>query len=290
MKLIAISSSSTSPTSATLAQSVLNRDYCDAFMRDGFCPIILPTFPISNREALTQEEFEDMHEERLTMIADRCAAYVASGGVDLNPASFGDVNTSSFSCDSERDMMERATLTAFINAGKPILGICRGFQLAARALSLGHFQQDINVSGEAHTGIPEPYLFKWRQEPMHTVDVFGEYRDFLREHTKRDTLNSMKTNSMHHQALTLTVDGKPSGQKVIKYTDPEYHEKFAAWRQQLIEEYEMTYDIDILAATPLVIEAYERESIKLVAFQNHVESSGPTSLGISYWIDKYLTD
>ncbi|MDE6960168.1 MAG: gamma-glutamyl-gamma-aminobutyrate hydrolase family protein [Lachnospiraceae bacterium] len=51
------------------------------------------------------------------------------GGGDMDPSWFGQKNLGSDSFDHALDKAQFALIDAFIRAGKPILGICRGLQL-----------------------------------------------------------------------------------------------------------------------------------------------------------------
>ena len=77
-----------------------------------------------------------------------------AGGGDVNPELFGQSNTASGTPDPERDRIELELISSFIEAGKPILGICRGFQIVNVALG-GTLHQDVGEQGHLlHT--PEP--------------------------------------------------------------------------------------------------------------------------------------
>ena len=55
---------------------------------------------------------------------------VLAGGGDLDPALFGQPNRGSRQMDRARDRAELALLDAFLGAGRPVLAICRGQQVA----------------------------------------------------------------------------------------------------------------------------------------------------------------
>jgi len=55
---------------------------------------------------------------------------VLAGGADMDPALFGQENRGSRGIDRARDNAELALLDAFLGAGKPVLAICRGHQVA----------------------------------------------------------------------------------------------------------------------------------------------------------------
>lgn len=52
-----------------------------------------------------------------------------SGGADISPYIYGQENTSSHSCEPERDQFELSLLEDAMLHKKPVLGICRGAQL-----------------------------------------------------------------------------------------------------------------------------------------------------------------
>lgn len=54
---------------------------------------------------------------------------VLPGGVDVSPAYYGQKNTACGEIDDALDTMQMKVTEAFLHAGKPILGICRGHQL-----------------------------------------------------------------------------------------------------------------------------------------------------------------
>ena len=58
-----------------------------------------------------------------------CVGLVLCGGGDLDPDMFGWPQAGGDPPDRERDVAELALFRAFYQAGRPILGICRGMQL-----------------------------------------------------------------------------------------------------------------------------------------------------------------
>lgn len=71
-----------------------------------------------------------------------CDGLVLCGGGDLESALFGQENHGSNPPDRVRDRAELALFNAFFQAGKPILGICRGMQVINVALG-GDIIQDL---------------------------------------------------------------------------------------------------------------------------------------------------
>ena len=56
-------------------------------------------------------------------------ALLLSGGGDVDPMRYGEENTACFGVDTARDEAEMRLIEAYLRAGKPILGICRGHQV-----------------------------------------------------------------------------------------------------------------------------------------------------------------
>ena len=60
---------------------------------------------------------------------EKCDGLILSGGGDVDPQRYGEGNTASFGIDPARDEAEFRLIEAYLRAGKPILGICRGHQV-----------------------------------------------------------------------------------------------------------------------------------------------------------------
>jgi len=117
--------------------------------------------------------------------ADRADALLLSGGVDVQPALYGqEPSADNLMLDPERDGQEQSILQAFIARRKPVLGICRGIQFL-NVFFKGTLYQDISgMPGGQHAGgvthmvdiVPDTVLYK----------LFG---------------GSILANSYHHQAV-----------------------------------------------------------------------------------------
>jgi putative glutamine amidotransferase len=119
---------------------------------------------------------------------------VLQGGADVSPQTYGEVPLRpEWAGDGIRDRYELDLFRAFVAAGKPVLGICRGLQLINVAFG-GTLYQDINL--------------QQGQEPRH-YDKNAYDRHF---HTLRITpgaglarlypeLHLPRVNSIHHQAV-----------------------------------------------------------------------------------------
>lgn len=122
-----------------------------------------------------------------------CAGLLLCGGGDIESARYGQENRGSHPPDRERDRAELALFRAFYEAGKPILGICRGMQLINVALG-GDMVQDLP---------PE-------QRPLHT-SAEGDLVHGVR--ACPDSLlcglygPAFAVNSAHHQAVGRLGEG-----------------------------------------------------------------------------------
>lgn len=79
----------------------------------------------------------------------RCDALLLPGGGDLDPALYGQEKQGSHPPDRTRDREELALLDAFVQAGKPVLGICRGMQVLNVYFG-GTLLQDIPGHSQKH--------------------------------------------------------------------------------------------------------------------------------------------
>ncbi|MDQ1363414.1 MAG: putative glutamine amidotransferase [Pseudomonadota bacterium] len=130
---------------------------------------------------------------RLRDYAKHLDGLVLQGGADVSPKSYAQVATRpEWNGDLARDMYELELLHEFIEAGKPVLGICRGCQLINVAFG-GSLYQDIA------TDVPAA--------AEHVSDLYDRHYHRLR-FAEDSTLARMLTaqttpivNSIHHQAI-----------------------------------------------------------------------------------------
>lgn len=93
------------------------RLYCDAIARAGGVPIILP--PIADLN------------DRVPELVQRVDGVVMHGGADIDPALYGQAveNSNVYGVDPILDSVELAVMRSAIEHDRPMLAICRGFQL-----------------------------------------------------------------------------------------------------------------------------------------------------------------
>ncbi|MBR6741947.1 MAG: type 1 glutamine amidotransferase [Clostridia bacterium] len=117
---------------------------------------------------------------------------ILCGGNDIDPKYYGEEIDGSVEIDAERDAAELELLRAFVRAGKPVLGICRGHQL-------------INVffGGTLYQHLPdaEVHARKNNEDMIHGItSVCGSVLHTLYG-------EKLTVNSAHHQAVKLLGEG-----------------------------------------------------------------------------------
>ena len=133
---------------------------------------------------------------------DQFDGLLLAGGSDVNPTLYSQENTASVGLDDARDEIELELIRRFMEAGKPILAICRGFQIMNVALG-GTLHQDIG---------PDSHL-------IHTPDWLAAKETGIepddRVHLTRAAEFSFlgqfygsvfSTNSSHHQSIDKLAD------------------------------------------------------------------------------------
>jgi putative glutamine amidotransferase len=119
------------------------------------------------------------------------------GGVDPHPNLYGEeVLPTCGAIDRERDALELGLLSGAIEAGVPVLGLCRGLQIMNIHFG-GSLYQDLptqfpsNVKHESHATLE-------RKKPMHAVEILPG--------TLLGTLvggSRIEVNSIHHQGIKV---------------------------------------------------------------------------------------
>ena len=135
------------------------------------------------------------------------AGFVFTGGPDPHPSLFGEeTHEHCGQISSKRDAMELELLSRVIAAKKPILGICRGIQIINVALG-GTIYQDIPSQFYGAVDKKPAFPLAHRQPydyriPSHTVTIAPQSRL-----ARICRCNSLKVNSMHHQAVKTPAPG-----------------------------------------------------------------------------------
>ena len=166
---------------------VMNSRYYIAAADMGAVPVMIPLF--------------DRDEATLRAIYDRLDGVLLAGGVDMEPATFGEAPHPRLGrTDPARDQVELTLARWAIAEGKPLLGLCRGHQVLNVALG-GTLYQDIEaqvpgaIRHDYFPGFPRDYL-------AHRVTVTPGSR----LHAAAGD-STMPVNSMHHQAVKTLAPG-----------------------------------------------------------------------------------
>ena len=184
----------------------LSSHYTKAVSRAGGVPVIIPT--VSSVEEARE-------------VLSRVQGVIFSGGVDIDPAWYGEpVWNESVEIDPVRDRSDSLLAREALRSGKPILAICRGEQLVNVILG-GSLYQDIPTQLEnAHTHRGIHHMISV-EEGSFLADIFGT--------------DSLRVNSRHHQA----VKGLAPGLSVAAYSDDglvEAYENGQVWAVQFHPE------------------------------------------------------
>jgi putative glutamine amidotransferase len=125
---------------------------------------------------------------------------ILQGGADISPAHYGEEPLKpEWSGDPIRDRYELELLNRFIDAGKPVLGICRGHQLINVALG-GSLHQDIVTQVEGAHAHVDPTRY---DEHFHHIDIApGSGLASL-----YPGIAQAKVNTLHHQSINRLAPG-----------------------------------------------------------------------------------
>ena len=155
----------------------VHRGYVDAVTASGGQPVIVPAGPGADMQ-------------RTVDLILTCDAVLLSGGNDVDPLVYGaERGRGEKDTDLDRDQVEVAALSAAMDSGRPVLGICRGIQLLAAALG-GTLIPDLPSAG--YVGHEEE---EREGEPVHCITAeTGSVAALVLGGTQR-------VNSIHHQAV-----------------------------------------------------------------------------------------
>jgi putative glutamine amidotransferase len=168
---------------------VMNQRYFYAATEAGAVPWMIP---------LLDDDLETLRE-----IFDRLDGVLIPGGVDINPAAYGEaVRPECGNLDPARDTVELQLAKWAIDEGKPIFGLCRGHQIINVARG-GTMWQDLasqNPSFHKHDFFPTAGYE--RDYLAHEVNLTPNSRlSHLFESTR------IPVNSMHHQGIKTLGQG-----------------------------------------------------------------------------------
>ena len=124
------------------------------------------------------------------------------GGMDIHPSRYGEEVNGSVDMEEARDNSEFPLAKAFIEAGKPVFGICRGFQLLNIYFG-GSLIQHLDNAEKHRTTEEEKVHLVTAEDGSFFAETFGK---------------EFPVNSYHHQAvkelgkgLKITLRSKEDG-------------------------------------------------------------------------------
>jgi len=167
---------------------VMNQRYYHAVASAGGAPVLVPLL-------------DDL--ETLRAIYERTDGILIPGGVDVDPAAFGEKPHERLGrIDPARDRVEIQLVKWAVEDDKPLLGLCRGLQVINVALG-GTLYQDLET--EYPNGIKHDYFPNYGFSRDHLAhDVTVEAGSRMR-HALIDA--AVPVNSMHHQGIKALANG-----------------------------------------------------------------------------------
>jgi putative glutamine amidotransferase len=151
---------------------------------------------------------------RLSDYAKHLDGLVLQGGADIAPESYGETALNpDWSGDRVRDVYEMELLHEFVEADKPVLGICRGAQMINVAFG-GTLYQDINSL------VPDTFAHRNAEtydKNFHEIIIEPD-SGLARAYPGK---NTGKVNSIHHQSVKtlgreLTVEAWSESDRMIE--------------------------------------------------------------------------
>lgn len=157
-------------------------DYIQAVIRAGALPLIFPLLPPEHAH----------YDELIRGLINSVDAIVFTGGPDVDPSHYGQEKLPGCGkIHPSRDKEDLAMIRAALDAGKPMLGICRGLQMINVAMG-GSLHQDLSPQ----MGITVNHNRDKEVLSVHTVQAAPD--SLLRRVTG---MESFPVNSRHHQAI-----------------------------------------------------------------------------------------
>lgn len=157
--------------------SYMENDMAAYLARPNVLPILIPELPKAEKMAMIKE----------------MDGLMLQGGVDLAPESYGEKPIGRWLGDRIRDEYELELIDLFLKVDKPVVGVCRGFQIMNTYYG-GTLYQDLDSQR------PECIEHRNANEYDRIYHKVRFKSGSFMEHLYSDEVNPM-VNSVHHQAV-----------------------------------------------------------------------------------------
>jgi putative glutamine amidotransferase len=167
-------------------------------MHGGAMAVMVPA--VDSGSIVTREDLN------LTHYAAALDGLVLQGGNDVAPESYGETPIDPrWHGDAVRDRYEMELVDAFVKAGKPVFGICRGLQLL-NVMFGGTLLQDIATQRPASRAHRDTAVY---EHHLHTLEILpGTRLAALYPGTATATVNSIHHQGIRDVAPEFTVEAR----------------------------------------------------------------------------------
>ncbi|MEY4753178.1 MAG: hypothetical protein RJA44_853 [Pseudomonadota bacterium] len=162
-------------------------------MRGGALPVMVP--------GVEAQSLAPIGAAQLAQYAQALDGLLLQGGNDVCPASYGEAALQpEWGGDAVRDRYELALVEAFVQAGKPVFGICRGMQLLNVAFG-GTLYQDLPTQLQPSGG--RHYASQAYEQNFHALEIAPDgWLARLYPQARQ-----LVVNSIHHQGIKDLAPG-----------------------------------------------------------------------------------
>jgi len=166
--------------------------YTQVIKMAGGAPVIIPS---------------NLGQRQARAIFDRLDGLLLSGGVDVDPALYGENRTEyTKHIDSDRDQIEAWLIRWACDEERPMLAICRGIQTLNVALGGSLYQDVLTEMPDALRHAYYDPQENWPRDYLpHTVQVTPHSR--LAAALGLTKAEPLRVNSLHHQGIKSVADG-----------------------------------------------------------------------------------